>query len=208
MIVGLREAARLIGAGGVVAVPTDTVYGLVCDPRSVAAVERVYAIKRRPAGLELGLLGATVEDLAACGEMGETATRLAAAFWPGGLSLIVPARPGAALAVPRHSAGVSLRLPGHARLRQLLALTGVLASTSANRHGRPAAADAAACEAELGADVDGIVDGGPAAGLGSTIIDLTTAVPQLLRSGPISAEALRPHLGQSPSLPPPPPAGT
>lgn len=208
MILDAADAARCVAAGGVIGIPTDTVYGLACDPRNADAVERIYAIKRRPAGMELSLLGSTVEDLAACGEMGERARRLAAAFWPGALSVIVPVRTEAGLAVPRAGTTISLRVPAHPGLLELLRSTGVLATTSANRHGRPAAVDAAGCEADLGGDVDGVVDGGASAGRGSTIIDLTTAVPCLLRTGPVSADALRPHLGEAPLPPPPPPVGT
>lgn len=195
MILSIDEAAERIAAGGVVGVPTDTVYGLACDPRSAAAVERIYAVKRRPAGMELSLLGATLDDLAAYGAVDRRARSLAEAFWPGPLSLIVPARLEAGLAVPRRGTTISLRVPDHETLRELARRTGPLATTSANRHGEPAARTAAECAAAVGADVDGIVEGVPGAGLGSTIIDLTEAPPRMLRSGPITAEALRPYLG-------------
>jgi tRNA threonylcarbamoyl adenosine modification protein (Sua5/YciO/YrdC/YwlC family) len=195
VIVAVDEAAERISAGGVVGVPTDTVYGLACDPRAPAAVERVYAIKQRPAELELSLLGASLDDLAACGALDGRARALAEAFWPGALSIIVPARPDAGLAVPRRGDTVSVRIPAHDVLLELLARTGPLATTSANRHGEPAARTAAECEAAVGADVDGILDGKPGAGLGSTIIDLTEAPPRMVRLGPIRAEALRPYLG-------------
>jgi L-threonylcarbamoyladenylate synthase len=196
VIVSVEDAATRIAAGGVVAVPTDTVYGLACDPRCAPAVDRIYAIKQRPAGMELSLLGATLEDLERCGHMDGRARSLAAAFWPGGLSIIVPVRLDAGLAIPRRTATISLRIPAHPLLRELTAQTGPLATTSANRHGFDAAVTAADCEATLGDEVDGVIDGGPAAGLGSTIIDLTEAPPRLLRLGPISAEALRPHIGE------------
>ena len=195
MILSIDEAAGRIAAGGVVAVPTDTVYGLACDPRSADAVDRIYAIKLRPADMELSLLGAGLDDLAACGALDDRARALAAAFWPGALSLIVPARREAGLAVPRRGTTISLRVPDHETLRALARRTGPLATTSANRHGEPAARMAADCEAAVGSDVDGVVDGLPGAGLASTIIDLTEAPPRMLRSGPITAEALRPYLG-------------
>jgi L-threonylcarbamoyladenylate synthase len=195
VILTIEAAAERIAAGGVVGVPTDTVYGLACDPRSATAVDRVYAIKRRPADMELSLLGAALDDLEQCGVLDERARSLAAAFWPGALSIIVPARPGAGLAVPRLARTISLRVPDEDTLRELLAHTGPLATTSANRHGEPAACSAAECEAAVGPDIDGVVEGRPGGGLGSTIIDLTEAPPRMLRPGPISAEALRPYLG-------------
>jgi L-threonylcarbamoyladenylate synthase len=207
VIVSLDEAAERIAAGGVVGVPTDTVYGLACDPRSAAAADRIYAIKQRPPDMELSLLGATLEDLELCGDMSPLARSLAAEFWPGGLSIIVPVRRDARLAVPRRGSTISLRVPAHSLLRQLAARTGPLATTSANRHGRPAALTAAECEAALGGGIGGVLDGGPAGGLGSTIIDLTEAPPRLLRLGPISAEALRPYLGELSLHLPPPAAG-
>lgn len=191
----LRAVAEILAAGGVVAVPTDTVYGLACDPRSEAAVDRVYAIKRRPQGMELSILGAEVEDLAAHGALDERARRLGAAFWPGPLSLVVPvARPGA-FAVPRCGASVSVRIPDSDVLRALLRLTGPLATTSANRHGAAPASSPGEVGAALGADVDAVLDGPPAGGRPSTIIDLSEAPPRVLRAGPLSIEALRPHLG-------------
>lgn len=195
MILTIDEATERIAAGGVVGVPTDTVYGLACDPRSATAVDRIYAVKRRPADLELSLLGASLDDLAAYGAVDYLARALAEAFWPGALSLIVPARGEAGLAIPRRGTTISLRVPDHDTLRELARRTGPLATTSANRHGEPAARTAAECEAAVGAEVDGVVEGLPGVGLGSTIIDLTEAPPRMLRSGPIPAEALRPYLG-------------
>ncbi|HET9051326.1 MAG TPA: L-threonylcarbamoyladenylate synthase [Candidatus Dormibacteraeota bacterium] len=206
MILSCSEAADRIAAGGVVAIATDTVYGLVCDPRSAGAVDRIYAVKRRPGALELGLLGATAEDLGRCGAMDARARALAAALWPGALSIIVPVRPDAGLAVPRAGRTVSLRVPAGAVARELLGRTGPLASTSANRHGEPAATTAAECVAALGDEIDGVLDGGRSAGEGSTIIDLTGDPPRLLRAGPISADVLAAHLGGRP-LHPPRPAG-
>jgi L-threonylcarbamoyladenylate synthase len=88
----LEAVLEALGRGGVVGVPTDTVYGIACRPDDPAALERVYAIKRRPAGLEVGLLGAEAADLEPLVTMTSGARRLAAAFWPGGLSLVLPIR--------------------------------------------------------------------------------------------------------------------
>ena len=191
----VAATARVVAAGGVVVIPTDTVYGLACDPRSVAAVERIYAIKRRPAGLELSILAA---DGAACGTVGVVegiARRLGEAFWPGPLSLVVPARAGAGLVIPRTGTSISVRVPASDALLELLRLTGPLASTSANRHGEPPCADAGAAAALLGPEVDAVLDGGPSAGRASTIIDCTANPPRVLRAGPLGPAELRPYLG-------------
>ena len=182
----IDAAEEALRAGQVVAIPTDTVYGLACDPRHPQAVERVYVVKRRPADLELSLLGASLDDLASCGEMGATARRLAAAFWPGGLSLIVPVRPGAGLAVPRRGSSISVRVPDHPGLRALLAMTGVLATTSANRHGEPPATTAEALAAALGPAVELILDAGLCSELASTVVDCTGVEPRLVREGRVA----------------------
>lgn len=190
------RVAAALAAGGVVAVPTDTVYGLACDPADHAAVERVYAVKRRPPGLELILLGADLAAVAGVAVVDGVAADLAAAFWPGALTLVVPApaRPRR-LAVPRSGDTVGVRVPAHALLRDLLARTGPLATTSANRHGEPPCRTASEAAARLGGEVDAVLDGGPSAGVASTIIDCTLTPPRVLRPGPLTSTDLRPYLG-------------
>ena len=192
---GVEEVAAAVGRGDVVAIPTDTVYGLACDPVQAAAVEALYAMKRRPAGLELGLLAADLQQILPLAVMGSEALSLARAFWPGPLSLIVALREPRKLAVPRDGSTISVRIPDHDLLRALLRRTGPLASTSANRHGDPPCTGAGEVARRLGGEVAAILDGGPAPGQPSTIIDLTLTPPHLLRPGPLSAEQLRPHLG-------------
>ncbi|MGO8687521.1 MAG: L-threonylcarbamoyladenylate synthase [Candidatus Dormibacteria bacterium] len=193
-MIGIEAAAAAIRAGQVVVVPTDTVYGLAGDPSDPVAVERIYAIKGRPPQLELNLLAADVSQLAALVELDGVARSLASAFWPGPLSLVCPVA-GRRLAIPRLGTTLMVRVPGHELLRRLLAATGPVASTSANHHGLPPATSAAAAEAELGAEVAGTVDGGPSLGMASTIIDLSSRPPRVLREGPIAWIALRPYVG-------------
>ena len=184
----LEEAAHAVMSGGVIAIPTDTVYGLACDPSNLAAVGRIFAIKRRPAALELSLLAASKADLERMVEFSSYASELAERYWPGPLSLVLPASRDAALAVPRGGTTLMVRVPDHEVLLNLLRLTGPLASTSANRHGAAPAVSAAEVEAALGSEVALVVDGGRGGGRASTIIDCAASPPRLLREGPISAD--------------------
>jgi L-threonylcarbamoyladenylate synthase len=192
----LHLVAGRLAAGGVVAIPTDTVYGLACDPADAEAVERVYAIKRRPAGLELILLAAEAAALADHAILEGSASRLAEAFWPGPVTLVVPARdPRARLAIPRAGTSIGVRVPGHDLCRRLLSGTGPLGTTSANRHGQPDCRDAAEVLERLGGELDAVLDGGSSPGRASTIIDCTVAPPRVLRTGSLSSAELRPYLG-------------
>ncbi len=177
-----------------IAIPTDTVYGLACDPANPAAVERLYAIKQRPEDLELTLLAGSTGQLNELVELTPQARSLASRFWPGGLSIVLPLG-SRKLAIPRRGTTLSSRVPDHEVARALLERTGPLASTSANRHGEPPARTAAAVQATLGGEVAVVLDGGAAAGEASTIIDCTTTPPRVLREGPISSDLLFAHLG-------------
>ena len=189
-------AVRAIQAGGVIAMATDTVYGLACDPADAAAVSRIYAIKRRPDRLELTILAASAADIEEDVDLTPAARTLAAAYWPGALSIICRLR-AHRWEVPRDGDTLSVRVPDHPIALELLRRTGPLATTSANRHGDPPADTAAGVAEALGSDVDLVLDGGPSAGLASTIIDCTTTTPRVLRDGPISATALLSLLGGS-----------
>ncbi|MEA2671803.1 MAG: L-threonylcarbamoyladenylate synthase [Chloroflexota bacterium] len=191
----LEPLVEALDAGGVVGVPTDTVYGIACRPDAAAALARVYAVKRRPPEMAVGLLAASAEQLEPLVTMAATARRLAAAFWPGGLSLVLPATPGSGLAVPRPGGTLMVRVPGHPLLRELLRRTGPLAVTSANRHGEPACTTAAEVAERLAGELDALLDGGPGDGRGSTIIDCSEDPPRVLRTGPVSFDQLRPYLG-------------
>jgi len=190
----INDAIAAIRAGEVVVIPTDTVYGLAGDPSNPAAVERIYIIKGRPPRLELNLLAASISQLDGLVEMDSVARALAGAFWPGPLSLVCPLGTRR-LAIPRSGGSLMVRVPAHDLFRGMLAATGPVASTSANRHGAPPAGSAPAAELALGEDVAGVVDGGPSIGMASTIIDLSLRPPRLLREGPIASIALRPYIG-------------
>jgi L-threonylcarbamoyladenylate synthase len=194
----LDAAVRAIRRGGVVAIPTDTVYGLACDPANTAAVSRIYAIKRRPDGLELTLLAAALADIEDDVDLSPEARILAGAYWPGALSIVSTLR-SRRWAIPRDGTTLSVRVPDHPLALALLRRTGPLATTSANRHDEPAADTAAGVAEALGAEIDTVLDGGRSAGLASTIIDCTTTTPEVLRDGPISATALLSLLGGFPA---------
>ncbi|HEX8481604.1 MAG TPA: L-threonylcarbamoyladenylate synthase [Allosphingosinicella sp.] len=186
----IAEAARLIRAGEPVAVPTETVYGLAADATDEKAVERIYAAKGRPS---FNPLIVHVKDLAEAERLGvfqDPARVLAAAFWPGALTLVIPVRDGGGLA-PAVTAGlgtVALRCPAHPAMQALLAAAGrPLAAPSANASGTISPTRAEHVLASLGGRIAMILDGGPTRrGLESTIVAVEEGAVRLLRPGPIS----------------------
>jgi len=177
----------------VVALPTDTVWGLVTLATCGAGVDRIYAIKDRPADLELPLLAASVADIEALVDLGPAARELAERFWPGALTLVVRCRrPRAAIVIPRRGETLAVRIPAHRRLQALLADTGPVASTSANAHGEPPATTAVEVRRLLGDRVDFVVHAtGPVGGVASTIVDCTVEPCTVIRAG-----AVDPFAGQ------------
>jgi L-threonylcarbamoyladenylate synthase len=190
----LAEAARLIRAGAVVAVPTETVYGLAADATDRQAVERIYAAKGRPS---FNPLIVHVRDLAEAERLGafsDRARSLAAACWPGALTLVVPMRAdgGLAKAVTAGLPTVALRCPAHPAMQALLAAAGrPLAAPSANASGSISPTRAEHVLAGLGGRIPLILDGGPTErGLESTIVAVGEDGVRLLRPGPISLEEI------------------
>ena len=199
MRVAADEAARILRAGGIVAVPTETVYGLAAVASDPVAVRRVFATKGRPVDHPL------IVHLADAGELPRwaaavppAAAALAAAFWPGPLTLVLPRRAGVPDEVTGGLDTVGLRVPSHPLTRALIAETGGgLAAPSANRFGRVSPTTAAHVEAELGAAVP-VLDGGACAvGVESTIVDLAGDAPALLRPGGVPVEAIEAVLGRA-----------
>jgi L-threonylcarbamoyladenylate synthase len=186
---GIAEAARLILAGRPVAVPTETVYGLAADATNEAAVARVYKAKGRPDFNPLIVHVASLDQAERIGIFGAAAGRLAAAFWPGPLTLVVPLRKDAGIA-PSVTAGletIALRCPAHPVMRALIeACARPLAAPSANASGRISATSAEHVAASLGNRIPLILDAGPTErGLESTIIGIGEDGIRLLRPGPI-----------------------
>jgi len=196
---GLAEAARLLRAGDLVAFPTETVYGLGGDARSDAAVASIFAAKGRPAFNPLIVHLPDLDAARHLAEVGPEAERLAAAFWPGPLTLVLPLKPGAGLS-PRVTAGLSsvaVRVPEHPLARALLsAFGGPLAGPSANPSGRVSPTRPAHVLDGLGGRIAAVLDGGPCAvGVESTILGLADGAPRLLRPGGLPAEAIEACLG-------------
>ena len=194
----ITEAAGILAAGGLVAFPTETVYGLGADGLNPEAVARIYTAKGRPATnpVILHVAGiAAAKELVA--QWPEAAQRLAERFWPGPLTLVLPASAKVPAIVRAGGPTVALRCPDHPIALALIRAAGrPLAAPSANRsqHLSPTRAEHVA--AGLGEAVDLILDGGPtAAGLESTILDLSGARPRILRPGPIGAGELAELLG-------------
>jgi L-threonylcarbamoyladenylate synthase len=176
-------AARVLEAGGIVAFPTDTVYGIAVALDSPGGIERLFAAKQRPPDKAIALLITDAAQAAEVGEMNPVATALAGAFWPGGLTLVLNRRAD-------HET-VGLRVPDHEAPRALARAVGPLPTTSANRSGEPEARDADELEALLGAAIDLILDGGPAhGGPASTVVDTTVEPPRILREGAISRDRI------------------
>ena len=185
----IERVARLIRRGAVIAIPTDTLYGLAADPGNPAAVERIFAIKGRQAGQALPLVAADRDQVVGyVGALGPLADRLAVRFWPGPLTLVVAAPPHLAPGVTGGTATVGIRVPAHAVTRALCAACAhPITATSANRSGEPATELPDAVVAALGDRLDGLVDAGATAGgAPSTLVDTTGDRPRLLRSGAIS----------------------
>ncbi len=189
----LADAAAILRRGGLVAFPTETVYGLGADGRSAEAVAALYAAKARP---RFNPLIAHVESLEAAlaeGDFSPEALALARAFWPGPLTLVVPASPDCDLCDLARAGldSVALRVPGSAVARALVVLAGApVVAPSANRSGRISPTTAAAAAEDLDGRIDAIVDGGPTrVGLESTIV-ACLGPPVLLRPGGITREAI------------------
>jgi tRNA threonylcarbamoyl adenosine modification protein (Sua5/YciO/YrdC/YwlC family) len=179
----LDVLVEALAAGKVVAVPTDTVYGLAVDPRLAGAVDRVFALKQRPEQFQLPVLIADPAGLVDLAEATAAAERLISRYWPGPLTLVLPRRSGIAFDLGGDSATIGLRCPANSLLKELLRSTGPLAVTSANRHGEAPLRTADEIRGHFGAAVTAVLDGGRCDGRPSTVISLTGAGVKCLREG-------------------------
>jgi len=188
----VRRAAVIIRQGGVVVYPTETVYGLGCDPVDVDAARRICIIKGR-ADKPLPVACADIEAVKRIVHFSPAAERIAAQFWPGPLMLVLPAKVEYSIWITHGGSTLGVRVPDHAVARRLAKLSGgAVVSTSANKSGEPPPTSARAAMEQLGGEVDLVLDGGPSPlTQPSTVLDLSGEQAWILRRGPITAEQLR-----------------
>jgi|TARA_Y100001001_G_scaffold145804_1_gene152769 L-threonylcarbamoyladenylate synthase len=190
----LTNAAEVVKAGGVVSYPTETFYALGADPAQPKAIERVLRTKgRKDLNKPLLLLIATLDDLPNwVSKFPSSFDKLVAHFWPGPLTLVLPAQAGLPDPLIGPGRGIAVRLTSHPIARALIRASGTaLTGTSANRAGSRPCCDAKAVRATLGNDLGAVVDGGPTVGAKpSTVLDLVDDCPRILRHGAIEARAL------------------
>jgi tRNA threonylcarbamoyl adenosine modification protein (Sua5/YciO/YrdC/YwlC family) len=183
----IELAVEALRGGDIIALPTDTVYGLAADPFNAGATDRLFAVKRRARELELPVLVAGIEQaLGMTVSVPGSALRLMQRHWPGGLTIVLPRKEGLGADLGGGGATIGMRCPDHPVALALCRSFGPVAATSANRHGQTPAATAAEVDAELGEGVSLILDGGRCAGNPSTVVDCTGEMPRLLREGCIS----------------------
>jgi L-threonylcarbamoyladenylate synthase len=196
----VRRAAQILRAGGLVAFPTETVYGLGADAASEKAVARLYAVKRRPSEHPVIVHFADAQKAFAWArEVPDAAKKLAARYWPGPLTLILKRSSAAKDFVTGGQDTVGLRVPSHPVAQEMLSLFGSgVAAPSANRFGLVSPTTAAHVREDLGKDADLVLEGGPSeVGIESTIVDLSGDAPVLLRPGHISQDDLEKILGSA-----------
>ena len=180
------QVARALDNGAVAVFPTDTVYGMGCGAFCPQAVKKIYALKQRPAAQPLQLLVPGYEAAQKVAEFSAGAKRLARTFWPGALTLIVPATP-TGKPLLRGAKGLGLRVPAYTTLLKILQnMENPLCATSANLHGQPVLTAEESLEELFGAQADIIIKGGRLSPVASVVVDLTDQnAPRLLREGSI-----------------------
>ena len=182
----IKTASETVKQGGLVVYPTDTVYGLGCDPFNVKAVERVFKVKgdrKKP----LPILASDIRQVKEIAHLSREAEKAAKKFWPGPLTIVVPKKPALPYIVTCNTDSVGVRVPRHDLALQLIRLSGgLLVGTSANKTGGKPPKTAQEAVRQLGEEVDILLDGGPMPlGVSSSVIDFTYKKPKLVRKGPI-----------------------
>lgn len=193
------EALDLLRRGEVIALPTDTVYGIAADSLQADAIEKLFVIKERPALKAIMLLVGAPDDLERVAtNVPESARRLGEAFWPGGLTLVVPAKPDLPANLTAETATIGVRLPNAPLVWELVRQLGrPLAATSANLSGGGNPTTAQEVLAQLGGRFPLILDGGATFGaLASTVLDCTTDPPRVLRAGALPIQEIENVLGR------------
>jgi len=180
----VERVAHALGSDEVAVIPTDTVYGLVADPTSAIAMQKLFELKHRPDGVPMAVLVSSIDQAQDLIETSPVFEALANAYWPGALTIVGHARAKTTLHIGSVST-VGVRLPDHSFVRELTMLFGPIAATSANVHGADTVVTAAAAEAIFGAAVEVIVDGGILQGRASTVVDVLAKV---LRQGTVEID--------------------
>lgn len=187
---GLARIAAALEAGAVVAIPTDTVYGLAVIPSTPGAVDRLFEVKGRPDNLAVALLVADMTQAQRVMKMNYAAMQLAVRFWPGALTLVGERAPGLGLELGGDETSIGVRCPAALYIQQICRRVGPLAVTSANRHGETPAESVAMLRQAFGAQLL-IADGGECCNEPSTVVDVRENSARLLRAGAIDFDDIR-----------------
>ena len=180
------QAVRALAQGQPVGIPTDTVYGLAVDPFRPGAADRIFAAKRRPRDVNLPLLVSGMDQaMAVSTAVPDLAVELMRRYWPGALTIVIPARPDLGADLGEDELTVGVRSPAHPVPLALCAASGPLATTSANHHGEPPLVTAEQVATSFGDAVAVVLDGGTCEGSPSTVVDCTGRQLKLLREGRI-----------------------
>lgn len=180
----VASVVEALSDGQVVVIPTDTVYGLAADPTSLKAMAWLFELKQRPDGVPVAVLVNSMDQAAGLVDVTPTFEALAGQHWPGALTMVADGLPHALDSLHLGSVStIGVRLPDHDLIRACADAFGPIAATSANRHGEPTIVDPAELKAAFGSDVTLIVDGGVLDDLASTVADITTNPPTVLRQG-------------------------
>jgi len=187
----VRRAVEALRRDEVVALPTDTVYGIAALPDRHGATERLFALKGRTAAFPLAVLCADVEQaLSLADPVTPDVRRIAERLWPGPLTLVLPRRAGLGYHLGEPARTIGVRCPDHDLVRELARVVGPIAATSANRHGQPTPTTAAGVAEVFGDEVALVLDGGPRPAAASTVVDASGPSWQILRPGPVGADDL------------------
>jgi L-threonylcarbamoyladenylate synthase len=183
----VARTAAALRAGGVVVLPTETVYGLAALPSVPGATARLFALKGRSANVPLALLCAdATQALALADQPDERVHEVAERYWPGPLTLVLRRRPGLGYELGEPADTIGVRCPDHALVQAVAREVGPIATTSANRHGEPTPETAVEVAAVFGEGVALVLDGGPCTGVPSTVLDAVSEQWKLLRRGEVS----------------------
>ncbi|RLI20042.1 threonylcarbamoyl-AMP synthase [Candidatus Bathyarchaeota archaeon] len=187
----VRLAAEIIKKGGLVIYPTDTVYGVGCNPFNVDSVKRVFEVKGRT-GKPMPVLAYSIENAKRIAEFNDKALKIAEAFWPGPITLILPKKPNLPDIVTCNHRTVGVRVPNHEVALELMRLSvGLLIGTSANKTGGEPPKTVEEAVRQIGEKVDIVLDGGRVPlGMPSTVVDLTVETPTVVREGPVKLNSI------------------